>query len=106
MDAKNIFISSETYIRHIDWESEFSDTEWRYIGNNVQRAFSLISDYFQNDRLYLVKDRHNSSETTLEEIQKVLNESLEKESFVIWNITFGQVIEFNRIGIFRMGKRI
>lgn len=106
MDSKNIFISSQTYLPKISWQKDTKDSEWCFIGDNVKKANSLIDHFFANEQmLYLVVNRHNSRQELKIDIAPLIESFLEQISFYIWDVRFENAIEFNRIGVYRIGRR-
>ena len=104
MDSKNIYISSQTYLKNVAWIKNNSDTEWIYIGNDTLKIRLLIDSFFEHElQFYFVNDRHNSKRTNKEQILENTKDYLENNDFLIWNLRFNRVIEFNKIGVYRIG---
>ncbi len=104
MDSKNIYISSQTYLKNVAWIKNNSDTEWIYISNDTLKIDLLIDNFFEREsEFYLITDRHCSKQADKEQILKNTKDYLENYDFLIWNLRFNKVIEFNDIGVYRIG---
>ena len=55
--------------------------------------------------LYLIIDRHNSTQLSKLEMLENANNLLEKAEFLIWNLSFKKVITFSQIGVYRIGEQ-
>ena len=107
MDSKNIHISSQTYLKNMFWLPNGTESEWNFIGNDVIKLQSLINSIFKTDQtLYLVTDRHNSLEEDKIKILEYSKLLIEQKDFLIWDIHFKKVVEFNKIGVYRIGNLI
>jgi hypothetical protein len=106
MDSKNIFILSQTYSNKINWEKVNPDSEWTFIGGDKMKAKDLLDSFFNNElSLYLIIDRHNSKQDNKPYIFEKIKEYLEQRDFLIWDLNFNKIIEFNKVGVYRVGKR-
>ena len=105
MDSKNIYISSQTYLRKVVWLSNDLNSEWTYIGNNILQLKLLVENLFDVEQtLYLVTNRHNSKQADKLKILENAKEFIEKEGFLIWNLSFKKVIQVNKIGVYKIGE--
>ena len=71
---------------------------------NLERITSSIDNHFKAGPIYLVNERTNSKAYTREELNNAVLKVIGKYDFTIWNIALDRVIEFNKIGVFRLGK--
>lgn len=103
MDSKNIYISSQTYLKSVNWIRNNSDTEWMYIGNDTLKIGSLIDNFFElESQFYFVTDRHNSKQVDKKQILERTKDYLENNGFLVWNLRFKKIIEFDKIGVYRV----
>ncbi|MBO9615125.1 MAG: hypothetical protein J7619_20640 [Dyadobacter sp.] len=107
MDSKNLFIKSSTYFRLITWQRQNGE-EWIYIGTETDfdsaRAADLVS-VLEGDEIYFVTDRHESKRVVKEDLIGSLRERIAVGNFILWDLSFDAVVEFNRIGVARQGLR-
>ncbi len=105
MDSKNIYISTQTFKKKVSWLANGTDSEWNFIGNDLIKLKLLIDSFFEKEqRFYFVTDRHHSSEEEKIKIYEYSSLLIEKQDFSIWNRQFNKVIEFNKIGVYRIGN--
>lgn len=104
MDSKNIYISTQTFIKKVFWLTNGNDSEWNFIGNDLIKLKLLLDSFFEREqRFYFVTDRHHSCEEEKIKIYAFSSLLIEKQDFSIWNRQFNKVIEFNKIGVYRIG---
>ncbi|MFD2935459.1 hypothetical protein [Spirosoma flavum] len=108
IDAKTIYIASSTYLPKVEWEKQ-NGNEWIYVGVDQDfdegKITQSVYATFDTDDVYVVTDRHNSHRASLADAIKSVKEGLEKEGYLLWNLSFDRVVEFGRIGVLRKGKR-
>jgi hypothetical protein len=108
MDSKNIYIACQHNLRNIIWDKS-DDTEWTYIGLesefNEQNFFKMISEFFKEENVYSVIDRHNAfeikSHAAIPEILRFLKEN----NVILSSKDFTRMIEISKIGVARKGKK-
>ena len=109
MDSINIYESAKTYIQSVTWiiQKNSNDSEWIFIGtqNNLEDITKNIQDFLVSDQLYIVINRRESFKTDKKLINDNIKPLIGNVDFSIWNFQFDTVIEFNKIGIYRVGKR-
>lgn len=107
MDSKNIYISSQVFSRKTLWlRNHSADSEWFFIGSDTSKLNVIIDSFFAEEQaLYLVTDRHNSKQLSKSETLENAKDLLEKTQFSIWDFNFKKVIEFNKIGVYRIGEQ-
>lgn len=107
MDAKNIFISSQTFLKNVQWQMASAESEWVFIRNDAQEIKRLFDNNFSNEQLlYLVTDRHQSRLGNKLNILEQVKTYILATNFLIWDFDFSTVIEYDKIGIYRVGNRI
>jgi hypothetical protein len=107
MDSKNLFIKSNTYFRLVTWQKQDGE-EWSYIGTerdfDLVRASKLIS-VLEGEQIYFVTDRHESKLVEKRDLLGSLKDKVVAGNFILWDLSFEAVVEFNRIGVVRQGYR-
>jgi hypothetical protein len=63
----------------------------------------VILYYFITNELYVSLNRRESFQTNKQSIINKIKPLIGTEDFSIWNWSFQKVIEFNKIGIYRIG---
>jgi|GEM_PF-1276700 len=106
LDSRLIFsVSSHKKIDWLNWTTE--NGAWVYFGsqNNVNErtVISNIHQMFQEEYLYLARSRNNSCCVEKKDIMPAISDILCHEDFRIWNLDFTSVIEFNKLGVLRLG---
>lgn len=104
LSPKNIYISSQTFIKNVKWLSLHAETEW--ISMHTHPPIAILKNHFEKEQiLYLVTDRHDSLLDNAEKIYEHINGLILQKDFCIWNHNFTKVIEYNKIGVYRLGER-
>ena len=109
MDSRLIYETSKHLKSEIQW-NRATESEWIYCGSKGEVKFDIvlkhIRDHFADSKLYVVLIRNVAFETYKENIFKAVGDLIGSSDFLIWDIRFEKVIEFNKIGVFREGKSI
>lgn len=83
-----------------------AESEWVFIRNDEQEIKQLFDNIFSNEQLlYLVTDRHRSRQGNKMSILEQVKTYTLANDFLIWDIDFSTVIEYDKIGVYRVGKR-
>lgn len=108
MDSKNIFILSNTYLRQVTWQRQDRE-EWVYVGVgnefDLLKACEIIRSTMTGNEIFYVTDRHQSKVVILDHLISSPKATLEGVDFLIWDLSFKAVVEFQHIGIARRGFR-
>lgn len=84
------------------------DKEWLHFGTGKEIDFDLIkskiSTHLQKRELLLVHQRTNSRRFNKDDFSKVVGPLLGTENFEIWNPEMTKVIQFNKIGVMKLGQ--
>jgi hypothetical protein len=108
MDSKNIFIACSVMLRKAEWEKIKGENEWSYVGDGAEfKAEDVqnnINEFFSEDELYLVTDRHRSKEIKKELASSMVKPSLEQQYVTLCNKEFKRFIVFNYIGVAKQGE--
>lgn len=82
--------------------------DWKYHGLdndlNFERIRSAIDNHLKSSQIYLVYNRTDSSAYNRNELESHLNGIIGCNDFTLWNIELTRVIEFNKIGVYRLGE--
>lgn len=107
IDSKNIYISSQVFSRKTLWlRNHSADSEWFLIGSDTSKLNVLIDSFFAEEQtLYLATDRNNSMQLAKFELLEKASIFIEKLDFSIWDLGFKKVIEFDKIGVYRIGEQ-
>lgn len=85
------------------------DKEWIHFGTDNQVNFDLvqklIEDHLNDKEVWLIQGRTTSGQVKKEEIGETIKYILGKGDFQIWTPRLDKVIQFNRIGVFNIGRR-
>lgn len=108
MDSKNIFIACSAMLEKADWAKVSNDSEWYYAGEGkgLKADFfqTKINDFFSENSLYLVTDRHSSKEISkTNAVQEIQNAIVEFSEPTICDKEFKRFITFNKIGVAKHG---
>jgi predicted secreted acid phosphatase len=108
MDPKNLFIKSSTYYRLVNWQKQDGE-EWSYVGADsdfdLARASEFIS-VLKGEQIYFVTNRSESKLVNKENLLTCLKDRVLDGNFILWDLSFEVIVEFNRIGIARQGRRV
>lgn len=108
MNSRLIYISNEKLKPLVSWPL-LNDSEWIYFGVGNELNLELISKaidrHFYEKILYVSWKRDESFECSKTEIINSIKPLLGIEDFTIWDNSFKSVIEFNKIGVLRCGKK-
>ena len=109
MDSRIIYSAINSIKHKIEWDMR-SGNDWIYIGvgneMNKELIFQKMINVFDDEKLLIALGRENSKRIVKEDFQIEIIERIEKIDFLISNESFSKFIEFNRIGIIRIGKII
>ena len=94
---------------NLKWLNEDEDLGWIYCGagDDVKKEFvqNIINEHFTEIELYVAHERNNSFLTTKDNVIAAIKNILGKENFAIWDKSFNKVVDFNKIGVLRIGKK-
>jgi ABC-type molybdenum transport system ATPase subunit/photorepair protein PhrA len=108
MDSKLIFIKSNKLLSKVVWEPT-PDHGWQYCGRSgdlkMTLLYHVVSTYFPTDLVYFLTDRNNSKAVAKSEVVNLIACNIDKlQNMAFWNESFTKVIDFNTIGVFRVGE--
>ncbi len=108
MDAHLIYIANEKMRVNIRYPHT-EDSGWLYFGAqpevNNEIVLQNINSHFSDTDLYVAHNRKDSFKTTKGNIINDIKNILGAEDFSIWDTSFSHVIDFNKIGVLRCGKK-
>jgi hypothetical protein len=106
MDTRLIYEASKHLIRHVEW-NKATESEWIFCGLGEDFTTDYIQSYLNNhlkdSLLYVAAGRNNSIKICKEEALNIILK-LQGQDFLLWTSDFKYAIEFNNIGVFRVGK--
>ena len=102
VDAKLIYSASEGLKRKVMW------SEWQYCGEINMVKFNFVNDQINNhfstqNVLCVCYTRQHSFETLKSGFIDTAKSLLGSKDFLVWDPNFKKVIEFNKIGVLRVG---
>jgi hypothetical protein len=104
MDSKQLYNAAEHLTPIVTW-----DNDWIHFGTGDQTKNETVNQYIDNflvdENLKLVHKRLDSGQKKKTEIKKEIEELLGQENFQIWNESMTRVIDFNRIGVLKLGRK-
>lgn len=107
MDSRLIYSAINSIKHKIIWENKYNN-EWIYVGvdNEINEEFiyQKIEELFGTERLLLALDRNRSKVVEKADLKVTVIRNIRKENFIISDEKFKKFIEFNKIGIIRIGK--
>ena len=62
-----------------------------------------INSHFLDEKIYLVLDRKKTNELNTVNAITTIASNIDKRDFSLWSLDFKKVMDFNKIGIFRIG---
>lgn len=108
MDSRLLYAAINSLKHTIDWNLN-SESEWMHIGigNELKKETLLekISHLFNKDKIFIVKGRESSREIKVVDFEQKLFSEIGKIDFILCNEKLSKFIEFNKIGVFRIGKK-
>ena len=106
MESRLLYKATEALSTKLNWLNSGTE-EWIHFGTDEHVNRNLvnqkISEHFGGENLYLTFERTNSGLVSNSETQRLFTSILGVKSFFLWNIQLNRAIEFNRIGILRLG---
>lgn len=108
MESRLIYSVLNSGNLKIEWRSN-TEEEWIYIGTEkeikTEKIISHIEVEFKEDSFYIALERTTSKELKKTEIEAEIITRIGNENFKISNLTFDKFIEFNKIGVMRIGRK-
>lgn len=109
MDSRLIFVVTCKLHHKIKWlNPTIENGAWVYVGNALETRkefiFKCVNGHFTDDELYISWTRAGSCKVPKESIEAAVDDILGIYDFSIWDTKFKRVIEFNKIGIMRLGE--
>lgn len=108
MEPRLIFEANKTYQYKISWNKpEHLDSEWiAFKTDEPQAVVELIEhivNYLDSQVLHVSIGRHDSETLDQPNIRTFIEPLLNEQDFAIWDEHFKKVIDFNKIGVYRLG---
>jgi len=107
MESRLIYIMSEKRKPQVLWVRH-TDTEWVYFGDGKEVKHHIVKEildnHFSEKYLCVCLTRIGSFEVCKDEFFDKTAGYLGYQNFIIWNASFDLTVEFNRIGVLRVGQ--
>jgi hypothetical protein len=107
MESSLIYSASRSLKHKVNWIKVSAETEWIYFGAqdeaNKPIVVKSINEYFPDSTLYIALGRKDSRQADKCEIGEAIDNILGIQDFLIWEMGFKKVVEFNHIGVMRRG---
>jgi hypothetical protein len=104
MDSKQLYVAAGHLTSTINW-----DKDWIHFGTGTDLKKDLINDFIDkfliDDTLNLVHGRQDSGMHLKNEIKEKILNLLGQDNFQLWNESLTKVIDFNRIGVLKLGRK-
>jgi len=104
LDSKQLYIAVGHLSSLVTWESD-----WIHFGTEGEVKYKLIDEFVDkfliDESLILICGRQNSGRYNRTEIGDCIQKLLGQESFKLWNESLTRVIDFNSIGVLRLGRK-
>lgn len=108
MESRLIYAVVNSLKSNITWIKQ-SQTEWIYVGLQSELKSELINNKikatFANQNIYLILGRSDSLEISRDNILVEILTRMGKEDILICDMKFSKFIEFNKLGIMRIGSK-
>lgn len=106
MDNHLIYTVTKRLISHVVWQ-ETPDVGWLYCGLSDDLKTDLliecINTHFLDEKIYFVLDRKQTCALDKANAITTIASNIDKRDFSLWSLDFKKVMNFNKIGIFRIG---
>lgn len=100
MDSRLLYSTTNALSHKLTWN------DWIHFGIQHENSYSIVQDnissHFGEEQMYLVYERNNSGELKVK--IELFNSILGTSNFFLWNTELTKAIEFNKIGILRVGE--
>jgi hypothetical protein len=104
MDSREMYNATNHLTTLVTW-----DKDWVHFGTEDEVKFdlvkTLIKDHLNDNELLFIHHRTNSGQYNHKIIIDSITHLLGKEDFLLWTTTMDKVIEFNKIGVLRLGQK-
>ncbi len=85
------------------------DNDWVHFGTNIEIKFkvidNLVNTHLNSNAIIFINGRTNSEQLERDLIIERIKPFLWKASFQIWNMSMDKVIQFDKIGVLRLGAK-
>ena len=106
IDAKNIYIACSHMCAKMNWEKNLGN-EWSYIGDGASfkeaEAQAKISEFFLDDEIFMVIDRHRAFPVLTATAASKVKESLKDQDITLCDKEFRKMVFFSHIGVAKHG---
>jgi predicted acylesterase/phospholipase RssA len=107
LEPRLIYSATDSLKSKLHWKKKINE-EWIHFGTGNDIDYDLvnksITEHLNGEDIYLVFERTNSGYFKEEQFQKLFKSILGKKNFYLWNKKLTKAIEFNYVGILRVGN--
>lgn len=95
-------------LRKAVWEKAKNENEWSFVGDGAEFQLDMvqvnINNFFSEEALYLVTDRHESKEIKKKNAASEVQAVLKNQDVTLCNKEFKRFIVFSYIGVAKQGE--
>jgi hypothetical protein len=107
MESRLLYSATNFLKSKLHWKMADNE-EWIYFGTgeniNSDLVQKNINDHFKGEDIFFIYERANSGLLDNHQCQKTFKSILGNKNFFLWNKNLTKTIEFNYIGILRLGQ--
>jgi hypothetical protein len=104
MDSKQLYVAAGHLSSIVNW-----DKDWTHFGTGTDIKSDLINElidkFLMDETLNFVHDRRDSGRHHKDEMKNIIQDLLGDDDFQLWNESLTKVIDFNRIGVLKLGRK-
>ncbi|WP_194776948.1 hypothetical protein [Pararhodonellum marinum] len=104
MDSREMYNATSHMIQLVIW-----DKDWIHFGTENEIKFDLleklIKDHLKDEELLFIYGRTTSEQLKKEKIIEKIKPLLGTDEFQLWSPTMDNVIQFNKIGVLKVGQK-
>jgi len=106
LESRELHKAASYLLHKVDWLDV--PNEWKHHGLQDELNLDLILSFVEQhcpgyDSLYLVDQRENSRALARSELKSILLSIIGQSNFFLWNLELTRVIEFQKMGVLRLG---
>ena len=109
MDCNAILNAARHHQGLITWMRD-GEYEWRHCGTGDEFDLTLVTavveSHFAMNEIYFVGNRKDCGSLSRESASSIVRDYLKSGRASLWSPAFDRVIEFNPIGVFRLGSHL
>jgi hypothetical protein len=103
MDSKQLYMAAAHLSSTLTWDDWIHFGTGKEIKNELIEGF--IDDFLADDIIHFVHARQDSGKMKRIEIKEKIAELAGQENFQLWNSSMTKAIDFNQIGVLKLGQK-